>query len=487
MQRDILLLSVALAGIVAANGKAVQSLRGTNATQHGASIVENAPANNSTRAQNKNELLTKSLASVYSNYPNYCYATRPRAQLSSPATLAHEKKVNETLAEFRAYVNGETYLKDLMEKSLAELPVVEAALKAQNCPDYPGKELTDNTLPGDVDSLFEGIRLIISSAPQFIDAENPLNGVSLLSVLARFFATNSGMGFMGNTKVNMYMGRILNVWKEFLDSPLSTYVLVPGEGWLAMDTMPLMAHDPAKPHYGFTSWNDFFIRTYADWDKTRPLADTIMVGVADSKLNAVYHDLKYEGLITCKGDIYSISDMLGPVDVDIKKSFVGGSLYQAFLSAENYHRYHSPVEGVIVHASVVPGSYYLMQDQTPCNGPNGNSQCVAQSRYSQQFFANAQVRAVYVIDSPVLGHVAMVAIGMIEVSSCMITDGIKVGVTVKKGQELGYFQFGGSTHVVMVSKAAYDMLNFVIPQQPPWPSSIMKVRGPIANLKTGHR
>ena len=43
---------------------------------------------------------------------------------------------------------------------------------------------------------------------------------------------------------------------------------------------------------------------------------------------------------------------------EIAKQFVGGDAYQAFLSAFNYHRWHSPISGPITHAEVLPGTYY---------------------------------------------------------------------------------------------------------------------------------
>lgn len=40
-------------------------------------------------------------------------------------------------------------------------------------------------------------------------------------------------------------------------------------------------------------------------------------------------------------------------------------------------------------------------------------------------------------------------VGMVEVSSCIIDDNIKQGYHVTKGEYLGYFQFGGSTHCLI--------------------------------------
>jgi phosphatidylserine decarboxylase len=51
-----------------------------------------------------------------------------------------------------------------------------------------------------------------------------------------------------------------------------------------------------------------------------------------------------------KDDVYSLSDMFGAVKYNkqhLAKHFEGGTVYQAFLSALFYHRWHSPISGVI--------------------------------------------------------------------------------------------------------------------------------------------
>ncbi|MCE7995665.1 MAG: hypothetical protein HEP71_27045 [Roseivirga sp.] len=53
-------------------------------------------------------------------------------------------------------------------------------------------------------------------------------------------------------------------------------------------------------------------------------------------------------------------------------------------------------------------------------------------------------------DNPAIGLMCVMPIGMAEVSSCQIT--VKAGDKVKKGQEIGMFHFGGSTHCLMFRK-----------------------------------
>ena len=51
-----------------------------------------------------------------------------------------------------------------------------------------------------------------------------------------------------------------------------------------------------------------------------------------------------------------------------------------------------------------------------------------------------------------IGLLCFVAVGMVEVSSCVVS--VKEGQHVKKGDELGFFQFGGSTHCLVFRPGA---------------------------------
>ncbi|HEX3958521.1 MAG TPA: phosphatidylserine decarboxylase [Trebonia sp.] len=127
--------------------------------------------------------------------------------------------------------------------------------------------------------------------------------------------------------------------------------------------------------------------------------------------------------------------------------FAGGTVYQAFLSATNYHRWHRPVAGTITAAFVQEGTYYSEADSEDADA--------VEPRYSQSYLAHVAARAVILIeaDNPVIGLTAFVPVGMSEVSSCMTDPKIQPGYHVAKGEELGYFQFGGSTHCLIFGQA----------------------------------
>jgi phosphatidylserine decarboxylase len=66
-------------------------------------------------------------------------------------------------------------------------------------------------------------------------------------------------------------------------------------------------------------------------------------------------------------------------------------------------------------------------------------------------FQFTQARGLVVLATPI-GLVAMLPVGMAQVSSVILTA--REGVTLRKGEEIGYFQFGGSDVVVVFEAAS---------------------------------
>jgi phosphatidylserine decarboxylase len=163
---------------------------------------------------------------------------------------------------------------------------------------------------------------------------------------------------------------------------------------------------------------------------------------------------------------------------DSVDEFVGGTVYQAFLSATDYHRWHSPVAGRIVRAFVQEGTYYSEADS--------EGKDAVEPTNSQSYMAHVATRAIFVIeaDDPVIGLMAFVAVGMSEVSSCMIDARAKPGHRVGKGDELGYFQFGGSTHCLVFRPGAiaeFSLAAIPQPHDPDAPLVLVRSRLATAN------
>ncbi len=75
---------------------------------------------------------------------------------------------------------------------------------------------------------------------------------------------------------------------------------------------------------------------------------------------------------------------------------------------------------------------------------------------SQGYLAHVATRAIILIeaDDPAIGLLCLMPVGMVEVSSCVIHPEIRPGHRVNKGEEVGYFQYGGSTYCLIFRPGA---------------------------------
>jgi phosphatidylserine decarboxylase len=136
-------------------------------------------------------------------------------------------------------------------------------------------------------------------------------------------------------------------------------------GWFGPKAMAKMPHfaedfvcDPAEPHYGFTSWDDFFTRRFRPGVRpaASPADPNVIVNACESAPYRLSRDVRLRDRFWIKGQPYSVAHMLA--DDPWAGQFADGTIYQAFLSALSYHRWHSPVDGRVVKAYVRDGTYY---------------------------------------------------------------------------------------------------------------------------------
>jgi phosphatidylserine decarboxylase len=319
-------------------------------------------------------------------------------------------------------------------------------------------------------------------APEFGDnaVTLPLN-----AILDWTMGTPAGFAFYRDPRVNGLLKRLLTVWCEFLSSRDSLYVLnASPSGWKSPEAvravgMDQFVHDPEDEHWGFASWNDFFTRRFKQGE--RPVAapddDKVIVSACESTPYGIATDVKRHDQFWIKSQPYSLADMLA--NDDSVDQFVGGTVYQAFLSATNYHRWHSPVAGTIVRAFVQNGTYYSEADSEGADAVEPTN--------SQSYLAHVAARAIFVIeaDDPVIGLMAFVAVGMSEVSSCVIGPELTPGDHVGKGDELGFFQFGGSTHCLVFRPGAIADFSLGAIPQPHLPEPpLVLVRSTLATANT---
>ena len=133
----------------------------------------------------------------------------------------------------------------------------------------------------------------------------------------------------------------------------------------------------------------------------------------------------------------------------VEEHFVGGTVYQAYLDPFCYHRWHSPVSGTIVKSYKLGGTYFI---DSPGFQLAGEPKSSNNFNDSQPMLSVVSVRQVFIIklNDQSNRYIAVIEIGMCEISSCQPT--VIEGQAVKKGDQLGYFQFGGSSYAIIFDK-----------------------------------
>ncbi len=219
--------------------------------------------------------------------------------------------------------------------------------------------------------------------------------------------------------------------------------------------------DYVEPHGGWRSFNQFFARYVRPG--LRPIAalhdPRVLVSPVDSTFLGQW-EIHADSRIDVKGLEWSIRELLeGSPYAD---RFAGGLFMHAFLNTTDYHRLHAPVEGHVLESRVIPGQTMLKVVAEPvavAEDPLGaapGSQRLVGRRYDprdETGYQFSQARGLVVLASPV-GLVAVLPVGMAQVSSVILTA--HEGVTLRKGEEIGYFQFG-SSDVVVVFEAASNV------------------------------
>lgn len=244
-------------------------------------------------------------------------------------------------------------------------------------------------------------------------------------------------------------------------------------------------HPQNQGFFGYKTFNEFFVRELRE--NVRPVSypddDSILVSPADGLVNVVNSNLNTDSLIHTKYDEYlNVDELLG--GSKYARYFLGGTAVDSVLLPPDYHRYHSPVTGCVVESKELP--FPQFPDVARCNGDTDPELTECEKKYYKkepvgfyfgmdgQFFTfsnNGNIggykskygyfgryhRGYYIFKTTHFGYVAMVPIGLDDISSVKFVGKFKeVGskgnpgpVPVKKGEPVGRFEYGGSTIILL--------------------------------------
>lgn len=238
----------------------------------------------------------------------------------------------------------------------------------------------------------------------------------------------------GLTPLSKWIADYAGAWGDYLDTAESavhveSFQSDPAFRW----------HDYMPPPSGYRTFNQFFARHVKPG--YRPVADSDDPSVIVSPADAVFLGgwrVTPESEITVKGMRWAIADLLkGSPFAD---RFANGLFTHCALRTFDYHRWHAPLAGRVVDARLIRGQAYL---DVKVEGAGSSTRLEAVEGTGYQF---VQMRGLVVLQTS-HGLVACLPVGMAQVSSVVITA--EIGRRLQKGEEMGYFQFGGSDFVMV--------------------------------------
>lgn len=388
----------------------------------------------------------------------------PAGSLTTDDTLYSDHE--HVTQELVSMVNHNAELKAMLEKAIAQAAAINpdrVTNPAQTLEefydyiDWAAKALPWAITPGDIEysSLFDAIDQSLDYFYFIID--QPLDELEDLGLYHNSLQYYEPLRSWLISFTAQY-GAFLNTEDSWSDE---YYELALADGTFHLDDGTY--EDPSNWH----TFNQFFARYLSSPDR-RPIASpddaSVLISPADAVPQGIWQ-IDEDNSIVGAADAHDVSiksstftsaaQLLG--GGEYAEAFAGGTLTHTFLNVNDYHRFHFPVGGTIVAVELIPaddaigGRIYwdakLGRYMLDCENPG---------------WQNIETRALVVVDTEEYGLVAIMPIGMSQISSVSFEDTVQVGALVEKGDMLGCFLFGGSDIVMLFQQGV--TLNITVPR-----------------------
>lgn len=198
-----------------------------------------------------------------------------------------------------------------------------------------------------------------------------------------------------------------------------------------VENLKINMNEAVKPISDYTSFNDFFYR------KLKPEARKIEQGLispGDGKMLA-FENVSNVHDFFIKGRKFTLEEFLG--DDILAEKYKNASLIILRLAPNDYHRYHFPFDGTPSKMTKIKGDYFSV------------SPYALASNFTKVFCENK--REYCQLTTQEKGEILIAPVGATMVGS--IIETYTPNLPIKKGEEMGYFAFGGSTIVLLVDKS----------------------------------
>lgn len=186
-----------------------------------------------------------------------------------------------------------------------------------------------------------------------------------------------------------------------------------------------------NPIDSFNSFNEFFIRKLKPIARPIETKPNILISPADARLSI--YQIKEDTIIPVKGSRFTIADLVQ--DNEIAKKYMNGLCLVFRLAPADYHRFcfiddgeQTPVKPIGEHYhSVHP---IALKSNLPIFKENYREMCEIKTKH--------------------FSDILSIDVGALGVSK--IVQNYPDGCICSKGQEKGYFEFGGSTTILIFQK-----------------------------------
>ncbi|RLD63143.1 MAG: phosphatidylserine decarboxylase [Bacteroidetes bacterium] len=232
---------------------------------------------------------------------------------------------------------------------------------------------------------------------------NPVGKLSLHSIVKRKFVSS----FYG----------------EMMDSPKSIAKIQP---FIKEYNINIDESEKQK----FISFNDFFTRKLKAGARKIDADSNVIISPGDGKILA-YSNVSNQNFIV-KGYQFNLKKFLQ--SDSLAKKYLNGSIIILRVCPTDYHRFHFPVDGKISELTKIKGDYYSVSP-------------IAVKKMIEIFCQNK--REYVTIYTKKFGDVIMTEVGATMVGSIIQTY---KGYKAVKGEDKGFFKFGGSSVVLLFEK-----------------------------------
>lgn len=193
----------------------------------------------------------------------------------------------------------------------------------------------------------------------------------------------------------------------------------------------------------YKTFNEFFIREFEANQRSFVDDQALMPAFCEARYFG-HGEINNDVEIPVKGHLLRANDLLG--DSKWSSTFEGGPLLIARLCPVDYHRYHYPLSGETLDSFPIKGQYHSVNPLALKSKP--------------EIFIKNERRA-SILETEKFGKLAYIEVGAAMVGKIVQSHDESRSHT--RGDEKGYFLFGGSTVILLGEKGKWspseDILN----------------------------